>query len=30
VTMKELEDLKKMGVYEDAEEILEGKKPIGC
>jgi len=32
VTEKELGDLKKMEVYEDveAEELLEGKKPIGC
>ena len=27
---KELEDLKRMGVYEDAEELPEGKKVIGC
>ena len=30
VTEKELEDLKRMGVYEDAEELLEGKRAIGC
>jgi len=30
VTEKELEDLKRMGVYEDAEELPEGKKAIGC
>ena len=27
---KELEDLKRMGVYEDAEELPEGKRAIGC
>ena len=30
VTEKELGDLKRMGVYEDAEELPEGKKAIGC
>jgi hypothetical protein len=30
VTEKELGDLKRMGVYEDAEELPEGKKVIGC
>ena len=30
VTEKELEDLKRMGVYEDAEELPEGKRAIGC
>ena len=30
VMEKELEDLKRMGVYEDAEELPEGKKVIGC
>jgi hypothetical protein len=30
VTEKELDDLKRMGVYEDAEELPEGKKAIGC
>lgn len=30
MTEKDLEDLKRMGVYEDVEELPEGKKPIGC
>ena len=30
VMEKELEDLKRMGVYEDAEELPEGKRAIGC
>ena len=30
VTEKELEDLKRMGVYEDVEELPEGKRAIGC
>ena len=30
VTEKELEDLRSMGVYEDAEALPEGKKAIGC
>ena len=30
VTEKELEDLKKMGVYEDVEELPVGKKAISC
>ena len=30
VMEKELEDLKRMGVYEDAEELLEGKRAISC
>ena len=30
VTEKELGDLKRMGVYEDAEELQEGKKAISC
>ena len=30
VTEKELGDLKRMGVYEDVEELPEGKKAIGC
>jgi len=30
VTEKELEDLKRMGVYKDAEELPEGKKVISC